>query len=405
MTNSHNTIAHSSDVVPPPYTPDFGLTPPTLAGRDEIIKSVKAALTRGPKSPWFVRGFVGNRGVGKTAVLNRLEDIARAAKWPVVYVQVVADEPLIGQLLRSVIEEAGSLSTKVKKSLKGIEVEVRAGLTIGVATAGVTAKRATAEVTVLSDLIRRTLQAVGEHAQRDGRGILITIDETQNWNNKKEVAAFAAALQLVIKRAQLPVAVFFAGLPSTRSVLSAAGTFFERMETTELDDLDADAAALALLQPASQLGFSYDAEALALIVERSKGYPYFIQLAGFHAWPDEPGVRRISLVAAQHGIAEAEKVLDTMYLERWEKLSPMEKAYLWVVARYGETATSTQLIKGLGRDLQQLATPRASLINKHRLLRPLGRGAVALTLPGFGEWIMQQPDVAIPKKRTNRSKH
>ncbi len=241
-----------------------------------------------------------------------------------VYVQVVAGEPLIGQLLRLVLKEAASLSTKVKRSLKGIDVEVAAVLTIGVARAGVRAKRGVGEIPALSDIIRRTLQAVGEHAKHVDRGILITIDETQNWNNAHEVAAFAAALQLVIKRQQLPIAVFFAGLPSTRSILSAAGTFFERLEITELDDLDNDAATLAPLQPASELECSFDPEALALIVERSQGYPYFLQLAGFHAWPRERGVRRINLAAAQHGVAEAERVLDAMYLERWEKLSPMK---------------------------------------------------------------------------------
>ena len=54
----------------PQYNPGFGFDPPLLAGRDEVLSKVGEALRTGPRDPDFCLALTGERGVGKTVVLN-----------------------------------------------------------------------------------------------------------------------------------------------------------------------------------------------------------------------------------------------------------------------------------------------------------------------------------------------
>lgn len=63
-----------------PYAPGAGTQPPELAGRDELLETVRIALER------VRRGLsnksvlmIGLRGVGKTVLLDRMRDQAEGA--------------------------------------------------------------------------------------------------------------------------------------------------------------------------------------------------------------------------------------------------------------------------------------------------------------------------------------
>jgi Cdc6-like AAA superfamily ATPase len=63
------------DAVQNPYSPGAGLRPPELAGRDELIDTVRIALARirlGRPEKCVI--MVGLRGVGKTVLLDRMRE-------------------------------------------------------------------------------------------------------------------------------------------------------------------------------------------------------------------------------------------------------------------------------------------------------------------------------------------
>jgi hypothetical protein len=65
------------DVVRNPYAPGAGTPPPELAGRADLILEATIALKRlaaGRSTQSLI--MVGLRGVGKTVLLNRIEEIA-----------------------------------------------------------------------------------------------------------------------------------------------------------------------------------------------------------------------------------------------------------------------------------------------------------------------------------------
>src|SRR5690606_39995491 len=69
---------------PNPFRPGFGISPRVLAGRQDLLAEFEIALDEGPGSPLRSVLVSGARGMGKTVVLNELEELARIRGWVVV---------------------------------------------------------------------------------------------------------------------------------------------------------------------------------------------------------------------------------------------------------------------------------------------------------------------------------
>src|SRR5262245_41036980 len=78
-----------------PFTPGAGTQPPELAGRNEIIENAKIALDR-VKLGRSARSqmFLGLRGVGKTVLLNRIEQLATERGFVTIVLEAPEDKPL-----------------------------------------------------------------------------------------------------------------------------------------------------------------------------------------------------------------------------------------------------------------------------------------------------------------------
>ncbi|MDY5137591.1 ATP-binding protein, partial [Actinotignum sanguinis] len=59
-----------------PFRASLGANPPLLVGRNKDIEDFEWALHNGPGTHERISVVVGPRGVGKTVLLNRFEDIA-----------------------------------------------------------------------------------------------------------------------------------------------------------------------------------------------------------------------------------------------------------------------------------------------------------------------------------------
>jgi hypothetical protein len=67
-----------------PFKPTFGVSPPLLVGRDELIGDFSDALDDGPGGPARATLYTGARGTGKTVMLNAVQDEARSRGWLVI---------------------------------------------------------------------------------------------------------------------------------------------------------------------------------------------------------------------------------------------------------------------------------------------------------------------------------
>ena len=96
------------DSVSNPYTPNAGASPEIVVGRDDLIESFRVLLQRlerrRPEQSMIITGL---RGVGKTVLLGRFGEIARAERWEVVEIEASKhDESRFRQTMFSQLKSA-----------------------------------------------------------------------------------------------------------------------------------------------------------------------------------------------------------------------------------------------------------------------------------------------------------
>jgi hypothetical protein len=220
-----------------------------------------------------------------------------------------------------------------------------------------------------------TLGHLGSFAAAHGTGLLVTVDEA-HIATQEDLSAVARALQTVMAGRLQPVAVVFAGLETFRDRLAGAGTYASRLPVEELGNLEPSAARLALVEPAARRHVAWEDEALRLLVRRSGGHPYFLQLFGWHAWEAAQEEATITLALAKARLRSARSELAGQYEVTWGNLRPQERDYLAAVASLAGTggAGVGEVAKALGKEPKQLAVARDRLVHRHGLLEVPERG-------------------------------
>jgi hypothetical protein len=133
-----------------------------------------------------------------------------------------------------------------------------------------------------SDLTALLVEA-GKAARAAGTILIMFIDEFQ-YVEEAQMAALISALHRCAQE-QLPVTLVGAGLPQLRARMGEAKSYAERLFAFyEIGPLKKPDAELAIVKPATDEGAQVDRAAVDRIVSEARGYPYFLQEWGKHAW-------------------------------------------------------------------------------------------------------------------------
>jgi hypothetical protein len=170
--------------------------------------------------------------------------------------------------------------------------------------------------------------------------------------------------------------------------MGRAKSYAERMfEYPQIGALTQTQAATAIREPALREGVEYTAEALAEIYRQTQGYPYFLQEWGKHSWNtanDSP----IDLMDVEAATALALSELDASFFRvRLDRLTPGEKRYITAMAAIDKGSyRSSEIAAKLGKEVNQTAPVRASLIKKGMIYSP-AHGDTLFTVPLFDAYI------------------
>ena len=262
-----------------PFRPGFGVSPRVLAGRDELLEEFDIALDEGPGSPLRSVLVSGARGMGKTVILNELEEAARVRGWLVVRLPESGD--LVGELAATTVpmllaEHDGERAVRRRVTGAGVA---------GVGSLSTTAHERYEVRETAATLLARLLDVLAGH----GTGLLFTLDELQAVD-RESVAAFAALYQHLV-RDERDVALAAAGLPvGVGKLLQHRGTtFLRRAERVQLGPLSRTDVIDAGRRTVEEAGGVIGEDALVALAEVVHGYPYLLQLAGYRAWRDAGG--------------------------------------------------------------------------------------------------------------------
>ena len=383
------------DPVANPFAPGAGTPPPELAGRDELRERLAIALERVRlRRPAKSVLMIGLRGVGKTVLLDRMRADAEAAGIQSVRIEAPENRSLPAVLLpelrvvllrltrgvaRDLAERALRALAGFARALKIKYEDIEVGLDFepepGLADNG--------------DLeldLQTLLATAGEAAAKAGTALALFIDELQ-YVECDQLAALITALHRTAQR-QLPVVLVGAGLPQLPGQMGRAKSYAERLfDFPEVGPLPPSAARHAIAKPAREQGVEITEDALIAIYKQTRGYPYFLQEWGKHAWDtaaSSPITREDVDIASKAAVAALD---GSFFRVRFDRLTPVERRYLRGMAELGAGPhRSGDIANALGRKVTSLGPVRNQLISKGMIWSP-SHGDTAFTVPLFDEFM------------------
>jgi hypothetical protein len=390
------------DPVNNPFAPGAGTFPPELAGRDGLLSEVAVALER-VKLGYAVRGqvFVGLRGVGKTVLLNKVEEMALASGFETISVEAHEDKSLPAMLVPSLrklllrLDARASLSDKTKMGLRVLRSFIgrfRAKFKVsdvGEIELGVDPEVGVADSGDLESDLPDLLVALAEAAKDRGTQVCLLIDELQ-YLKREELSALIMSLHRISQK-KLPMVMFAAGLPLILGLAGRSKSYAERLFAfPALGPLSGQEARKAIEVPVRARGCTILVKALDEIVLRTQGYPYFLQQWGYEAW-NAAATTRITLVDVMAASQRALKQLDESFFRvRFDRLTPREKEYLFAMAALGGSQQrSGDIAEKLGFRANSLGPLRSKLIAKGMIYSP-AHGDNAFTVPLFEGFLKRQ---------------
>jgi hypothetical protein len=380
------------DQVRNPFAPGAGTPPPELAGRDELLETVRVAIarTRIGRATKSVL-MVGLRGVGKTVLLDRMCDDAVAAGVETIRLEapenrslpaLLAPQLRIALLRLSRQSRAADLATRGLRALAGFAKSLKVkyhDIEVGF---DFDPEAGLADNGDLEHDLQALLETAGAAAAAAETVLAIFIDELQ-YVEEEQLAALIMALHRMAQQ-QRPVILVGAGLPQLPGQMGNAKSYAERLfDFPTIGPLPPEAARDAIIKPIEQEGARITPEAVALILQHTQGYAYFLQEWGKHAW-DAAEASPITANDVIRATVTAVAALDESFFRvRFDRLTATEKRYLRAMAELGPGPHRTgDIAEVLGKQSSSLGPIRASLIAKGMIWSPL-HGDTAFSVPLF----------------------
>jgi Cdc6-like AAA superfamily ATPase len=386
------------DPIRNPFAPGAGSPPPELAGREELLESLRVTIARAKIGrPAKSAMLVGLRGTGKTVLLDRIRMDAEQAGYQTIRIEapegrslpsILAPQLRQALLQLSHVEGAKALAIRGLRALAGFARSLKityADIEVGI---DYEPEPGLADNGDLEHDLQALFEQVGLAAKAANTVLIIFIDELQ-YVPEAQLAALITAMHRSEQR-QLPIVLVGAGLPQLRGQMGNAKSYAERLfDFPVIGPLTELSARQAVEKPLSDEGVAIAPDALQKILDLTHGYPYFLQQWGSHTWKAASS-SPIQLSDVERASTTAIAALDESFFRvRFDRLTPKEKKYLRTMAQLGPGPhRSGDISDSFHATVSALAPTRASLITKGMVWSP-NHGDTAFTAPMFDEFMIR----------------
>ena len=380
-----------------PYRPGAGLMPTYLAGRDEDIQNVEEMFSALKMNiPIQSVIFSGLRGVGKTVLINKLQNIAEEKDIFCKHIEVEERNDFISQIAACSQAFLRTVSTKEKfKHLIQKPLDAIKSLMISFDpnenTFSFSFSLQERELYISNNLTQSLTDVfvtIGETAQKTETPVCFFIDEIQ-YMKQNELGALIAAIHRT-NQLGYPVMIVGAGLPKIYKMLSEEKSYSERLFLyKEIGSLSDEQSKKAIEEPAKKFGISYTDKAVEEIIKFTKGYPFFIQqmCEVVYKRTDEKIIQDYHI---ENNVEEFFKLLDTGFFKaRYDRCAESDKRFVFAMVKCGELpCTIANVAKNLHKNVNSVSTARAQLINKG-IIYPVRYKELDFTVPEFSGYIQR----------------
>lgn len=386
-----------------PYKPGAGSMPSYLAGRTSVMKDAQNIIDTllNNECPRFIV-YYGLRGVGKTVLLNCIQDKAEKNGIITNYFECVESNNFSENLIRTMQLIINSLS--VEDYLKDKFVDFKnlfSAFMLKWSSNTVTNENTVSlEFNPNAVFTNKTISLVdlmlelGKIAKARNKSICIMIDEMQ-YMSKEDLGALMEALHRVAQK-DLPIGLFGAGLPKILKLAGEIKSYSERLfNYVRIDTLKYDEAKEALVQPAQRLGVFYKDDAIEEILNITECYPYFIQEYGSQVWFKQNTNKEITQLAVKESYKPFIDKLDTGFFKaRLDRVTPTEKKFMQnMVLCDSLPCNISEVAANMKKSVKSISPIRANLINKG-LIYDIEHGVITFTVPQFDEFLKRvYPDL------------
>lgn len=339
-----------------PYTLVFGKEPREIISRlSDSARIIEDFTDNDPSQVIYM--ISGVRGTGKTVFMNDIANrLRKDPDWIVVELSSESD------LLLDLVSELSSNNelsrkfhnAKINLSFWGFGLEIE-------------------NTTPISN-IKVALTKMLETLSKDGKRLLVTIDEV---TSTKPMREFASVFQILIRQ-NLPIFLLMTGLfENIRELQDEKSlTFLYRAPRIDLKPLNIRSIADNYME-----NFHLTAEAARDMAEKTRGFSYAFQSLGYMTWENDGNYLSV-LNDYRHNLSEL------VYEKIWSELSPKDKLVLRGMAENPEGK-----IKNIRQTLD-LSTnefnPYRDRLIKKGLINGDDYGIVRFTLPYFEEFVLER---------------
>jgi hypothetical protein len=362
---------------PNPFRPGFGNSPAVLAGRDDLIEQFAEALDNGPGALGRATLYTGARGAGKTVMLNEAADAARRRGW--IVIEETASPGFVSRLVTEHLP-------KLLAELDPKQVRTRfTGATAPMGFGGVQWR--SADTHVITAGLRNQLELACDLLERNGTGLLITLDEVHLRHTDEQRDFFVTVQHLFRNDRELAIAA--AGLPSAVSSLlnDDVLTFLRRASRHTLGRVGLGEVARALTETIEGGGRTIAPPVARLAAEATNGYPFLIQLVGYTIWRQRPDAKAITSADVEGGVPAAMRRMGSLVHEpALADLSHVDRSFLLAMSQDDGPSKVSDVAQRMGVDINYTSVYRQRLIDA-LMIEPIARGVVRFTLPYLGDYL------------------
>ena len=357
----------------PYFHPTFGSRPAQIVGRDREIEEFLEGLDAPVGSHERCTFFIGQRGMGKTALLLELAE--RAQEKDYVVALVTAYEEMENDIIEVIQRNGSKVLPKEKKRIQGVEAGAF-GFSFGLTFS---------EATQVQYGFRSKLTLLCDKLEEYGKGVLILVDEAKTSESMRQLAITYQHLVGEEKN----IAMVMAGLPQAVSTVlnDKVLTFLNRAKKVKLDAISLSEIHAYYTKAFKESGIKCTESLLEEAVGSTKGFPYLMQLIGYYILKyvaDDCSVTEKILHRAR--AAAVSDLGNNVFEPILKPLSDMDMEFLEAMAKSEGESKTADIARRLGKSNSYIQPYRARLIDAGIIESPRN-GKLNFCVPYLADYI------------------
>ena len=360
----------------PLFHPTFGSRPSRIVGREAEIASLREGLHTPIGARERCSLILGQRGMGKTALLLELEDLAKDEGF--VVARVSHNEDMLEEILELIQIHGSQFVEQRKKPVKGFNAGAL-GFSFGLTFT---------EETQRNYGFRVKLDLLCQRLEENGKGVLILVDEARSSVKMRQLAT---TYQNLVGDGR-DIAICMAGLPhAVSSILNdSVLTFLNRAQKMRLGPISNQEVRAYYASAFNQLGFKCSGGILDAATDAASGFPYLMQLVGYYIVRYAAGSDSIDDDMLSDALKAARQDLaDNVFAPILAPLSDRDRELLRAMAQDDGPSRVSDLIERLGATDSSFQPYRARMLDAGVVESPR-RGELAFTVPFLAAYLREE---------------